>query len=184
MHFFRLGMKLFTCLLFILGWNQPRKRWKGCKGWNSPRVWCKRSLSASDFRIRFTCCLVSAHKERDWLYCVCSTAVTAVHHRCSLTWIGLHCNQDTTYAMSSCFIKYTEDNEFTSVRAYSPTRASYDFRIRQLSSSVDADKYWFYVRTIPVWNASPPGVTKSASHSEFIRSVSTTLSSFWKSLFV
>ena len=65
--------------------------------------------------------------------------------------------------------------ELTSVPAYGRTRKSHDFKIRLLSSSVDAYKHSFYVRSIPAWNALPADVVRSASYPEFIRRVPTTL---------
>ena len=43
--------------------------------------------------------------------------------------------------------------DLTSVPAYGRTRASHDFKVRLPSSSVDAYKQSFYVRSIPAWNA-------------------------------
>ena len=63
----------------------------------------------------------------------------------------------------------------TSVPAYGFTRASHGFKIRLPSSSVDAYKHSFYVRSIPAWNALSADVVSSASYTEFIRRVSTTL---------
>ena len=61
--------------------------------------------------------------------------------------------------------------ELTSVPAY----GRHDFKIRLPSSSVDAYKHSFYVRSIPAWNALPADVVRSASYPEFIRRVPTTL---------
>ena len=65
--------------------------------------------------------------------------------------------------------------DLTSVPAYGRTRASHDFKIRLPSSSVDALKHSFYVRSVPVWNALSADVVRSASYPGFIRRVSTTL---------
>ena len=65
--------------------------------------------------------------------------------------------------------------DLTSVTAYGRTRASHDFKIRLPSSSVDAYKHSFYVRSIPAWNALSADAVSSASYLDFIRMVSTTL---------
>ena len=65
--------------------------------------------------------------------------------------------------------------ELTSVPAYGRTRKSHDFKIGLPSSSFDAYKHSFYVRSIPAWNTLPADVIGSALHPEFIRRVSITL---------
>ena len=65
--------------------------------------------------------------------------------------------------------------DLISVPTYDRTRASHDFKIRLPSSSVDAYKHSFYVRSIPVWNTLPADVVSSSSYPEFIRRVSTNL---------
>ena len=65
--------------------------------------------------------------------------------------------------------------DLISVPAYGSTRASHVFKIRFLSSSVDAYKNSFYVRSIPVWNKLSADVVSSSSYPEFIRRVSTNL---------
>ena len=59
-------------------------------------------------------------------------------------------------------------DDLTSVPAYGRTRATHDFKIRLPSSSEDAYKHLFYVRSIPTWNALSADVVSSASYAEFI----------------
>ena len=72
-------------------------------------------------------------------------------------------------------VNFSVHYELTSVPAYGRTRKSHDFKIRLPFSSVNAYKHSFNVRSIPAWNALPADVVGSASHPEFIRRVSTTL---------
>ena len=85
------------------------------------------------------------------------------------------CDLSMFYKIHSSQVNISVPYELTSVPAYGRTRKSHDFKIRFPSSSVDAYKHSFYVRSIPAWNALPADVVGSASHPEFMRRVSTTL---------
>ena len=61
--------------------------------------------------------------------------------------------------------------DLTSIPAYGCTRASQDFKIRLLSSSVDIYKRSFYERSIPAWNALSADVVSPAYYPEFIQIV-------------
>ena len=61
--------------------------------------------------------------------------------------------------------------DLTSIPAYGCTRASQDFKIRLLSSSVDVYKRSFYERSIPAWNALSADVVSPAYYPEFIQIV-------------
>ena len=80
------------------------------------------------------------------------------------------CELGMFYKIHRGQVKISLPYDLTSVPAYGRTRASHDFKIRLPSSSVDAYKHSLYV-----WNALSADVVSSASYSEFIRRVSTTL---------
>ena len=66
-------------------------------------------------------------------------------------------------------------HDLTSVPAYGHRRASRDLKFRLPSSSVDAYKHSFYVRSSPAWNALSADVVSFTSYPEFIQRVSTIL---------
>ena len=85
------------------------------------------------------------------------------------------CNLGMFYKIHRGQVNISLPDNLSSMPAYGRTRASHDFKIRLPSSSVDAYKHSFYVTSIPAWNALSADVVSSASYSEFIRRVSTTL---------
>ncbi|KAK2552832.1 Leucine-rich repeat-containing protein 72 [Acropora cervicornis] len=91
------------------------------------------------------------------------------------------CDLGMFYKIHRGQVNFSIPYELTSVPAYGRTRKSHDFKIRLPFSSVDAYKHSFNVRSIPAWNALPADVVGSASHPEFIRRVSTTLTSYAES---
>ena len=100
-----------------------------------------------------------------------------------LNWSSLQlrrsiCDIGMFYQIHRGHVNVSLPHELISVPTYSRTRASHEFKLSLPSSSVNAYKYSFYVRTIPAWNALPPDVIKSGSYSEFISGVSNTLPSF------
>ena len=107
-------------------------------------------------------------------YCSVSSILT------DLNWPSLQsrrriCDLGMFYEIHRGQVNISLPYDPTSVPAYGHTRASHDFKIRLPSSSGDAYKHSFYVRLIPAWNALSVDVVSSASFSEFIPRVSTTL---------
>ena len=86
------------------------------------------------------------------------------------------CDRGMFYKIHRGQVNISHPNDLTSVAAVcSRTRASHDLKFRLPSSSVDAYKHSFSVRSIPVRNALSADVVRSASYPEFIRRVPTTL---------
>ena len=54
---------------------------------------------------------------------------------------------------------------------FQETRRSHDYKFMPLSSSVNAYKYSFFPRTIPVWNGQPFSVIRASSISHFKASI-------------
>ncbi|CAH3141587.1 unnamed protein product [Porites lobata] len=85
------------------------------------------------------------------------------------------CNLGMFYKIHRGQVNISLPYDLTSVPAYGRTRASHDFNIKLPSSSVDAYKHSFYMRSIPAWNALSLVCYIAASYPEFIRRVSTSL---------
>ena len=86
-----------------------------------------------------------------------------------LTWPSLQsrprriCNLGMFSIIHRDQVNTSHPYDLTSVPAYGRKRASHDFKIWLPSSSVDAYKHSFYVRSISVWNALSADVVRSAS---------------------
>ena len=138
-------------------------------------------FSASDGWIRHSCLVsMATHKERYWRYWIrstpCRTFVNNDYSRySSVSSMLTDLNRPSLQSRRRicdlvCFIKYMTWRPSKHLPSLWPhlracvwqysTRASHDFKIRLPSSSVDAYPF-FYVRSIPVWNALSADVVSS-----------------------